>query len=826
VLLATLLAPLVARATVYGPPTPSITAPGLTPSMMLPRFGWTPGSDMPPGGYPLGTDYRIVVAKNSEFFPSQTIVDDRIAAVINWYVPHEELEARIYYWKVAVVDISGVLGTWSSPQSFTVQAARTPTDILSTDSYTDIKGKLAAAQTAAAKGRSPLVPVLVQFPVNGVLALDPLTDTNPFINFTGVSDLIIDGRGTKITLQKFISFVQLTNCDRVLVKNFTFDYNPLPYTAGTVTGAPAVGAPAGTFDVTLLPAHPLPDSDPAFASDMKGMVVVTSDPPNVNTLGEDNKPRMKRGASLVMEHNGWALQTNGDYRFTALTPSQVNPIEIATGDIYVLDPRHSSATGFNVVGGSDDVFYKLTANAAAVLAFQSNYTQYHGIIQCNIQLLAGRYLAANNGGQNHHNNRFGPWVDGGIWQNTGDDISNFNCLAMYIKEIVANTNNTTVRMALNQPFDSYGNLYDIKLDLKRDDVLQFFDRTTGTLISKRKIQSLSDCTVPATAANGNIKQVPGLEIVFDGSVGAVNTGTQVFNANRTCNQFVFRNTVVQNGRRLGVLAKSSSLIENNRFERLGGGAVEFWNGPEAGLSMENCVVRNNTVTDCGRIDRIDAAIWATIFQDVSTTSQLHKNLLITGNTITNFPGDAILLKAMDTATVTGNTINLYTGQTAVTTSNVTNVTTTPNTITNNGTPTGAVTNYNAWAVTYGLQNPWLGVNPMLNGESTADPDSDGLTNQQEYAFGLNPSSGSSVNPVVRHLDKATGTFIYQRRAGTGLSYKILTSSTLAAGNWTEDVAASQVVGGVDGSGNQTVVVTLTGTKPLAATTLFVRVQAP
>ena len=74
------------------------------------------------------------------------------------------------------------------------------------------------------------------------------------------------------------------------------------------------------------------------------------------------------------------------------------------------------------------------------------------------------------------------------------------------------------------------------------------------------------------------------------------------------------------------------------------------------------------------------------------------------------------------------------------------------------------------------------------------------------------------------LDKTTGTFTYQRRAATGLTYKILKSTTLAAGSWTED-AAGQVAGTVDENGNETVVVTLSGAKPLGDTKLFVRVAA-
>ena len=126
------------------------------------------------------------------------------------------------------------------------------------------------------------------------------------------------------------------------------------------------------------------------------------------------------------------------------------------------------------------------------------------------------------------------------------------------------------------------------------------------------------------------------------------------------------------------------------------------------------------------------------------------------------------------------------------------------------------TPYETWAALYA---------PADNVSNPAgDNDNDGLVNQQEFAFGLIPISGSSVNPILIQLDKTTGTFTYQRRAATGLTYKILKSTTLAAGSWTED-AAGQVAGTVDENGNETVVVTLSGAKPLGDTKLFVRVAA-
>ncbi|MBN8459060.1 MAG: sulfatase-like hydrolase/transferase [Verrucomicrobia bacterium] len=103
-----------------------------------------------------------------------------------------------------------------------------------------------------------------------------------------------------------------------------------------------------------------------------------------------------------------------------------------------------------------------------------------------------------------------------------------------------------------------------------------------------------------------------------------------------------------------------------------------------------------------------------------------------------------------------------------------------------------------------------------------DADHDGRTNFEEYAFGLDPTDGSSVSAVTTP-DRATGTFSYTRRKQslTVLAYTYKSSTTL--GGWTAFTPPAPVV-----SNNGDPVETITVTIPNSLLTepkLFLRVEA-
>ncbi len=111
----------------------------------------------------------------------------------------------------------------------------------------------------------------------------------------------------------------------------------------------------------------------------------------------------------------------------------------------------------------------------------------------------------------------------------------------------------------------------------------------------------------------------------------------------------------------------------------------------------------------------------------------------------------------------------------------------------------------------------------LVGGRDDDDDGDGLTNFDEFAFGLNPTSGASVNPIadISSLE-SDGIFSYTRLADSGLTYTVWLSTDLQ--DWgLEPAQVNEQAGAPDGNGVQTVVVELLS--PPAGGKVFVRVKA-
>ena len=129
--------------------------------------------------------------------------------------------------------------------------------------------------------------------------------------------------------------------------------------------------------------------------------------------------------------------------------------------------------------------------------------------------------------------------------------------------------------------------------------------------------------------------------------------------------------------------------------------------------------------------------------------------------------------------------------------------------------TGSGGDFQTWADGFGLV-----------GGAADDDDRDGKSNFDEYAFGLNPTSGSSVDPISQQLDKGTGIFKYTRRATpatTGLTYTYEWSTSLT-GTWNTFTPVTSPPASDDATPVETITIQVPAAQ-LAQPALFVRVRA-
>ncbi len=130
-------------------------------------------------------------------------------------------------------------------------------------------------------------------------------------------------------------------------------------------------------------------------------------------------------------------------------------------------------------------------------------------------------------------------------------------------------------------------------------------------------------------------------------------------------------------------------------------------------------------------------------------------------------------------------------------------------------PNGRPSDYGDWSSQWATANL---VNP------DADLDGDGLSNDHERLWGLDPTSASSFKPISIPLNRTVGTLQYTRRNPilTGATYRYEWSVTLAANGWTTFTPATENV--VIAGAVETITATLDPVL-LAKPSLFVRVVA-
>lgn len=567
----------------------------------------------------------------------------------------------------AAADSLGAVA-WSEPARFTAVVPAAGETVPAGET------RWGAIQAALGRAAASPVPYLLEFESGARPLVPPAAPPSPgrgtssatpfFIAISDAVDLIIDGGGSVLTFGRYTAFLQLVNCSRVTVQNFVFDLDPLPYTALAVDtidpGAMAVTA-------TLLPAHPTLENltramSTGAASDAKAGLY--------SAVGPGGAPATKRGVPEVIRYRnvtrlgssggGGGDDDDGAVRYAMgiewVNGEQFSGLDgVAAGDVIVVDPRIDA--GVRVWGGERVTLRQVVVRSCPNECFSSIHASSLAILGCGTELVPGRFLAANNGGHNHHGARIGQWVEAGIWENAGDDTIHVSGLVMSPLGY-GPAGPAQLWLGSNEPITAAPEYKRFSF-IRVGDLLQFWNPQTGAMVARRTVTAMVPPTQHQPLVLVTLDAPVGPGLVF-GHANSNRSVTQVYSFNCTSNQFVFRKNRVRNGRRVGVLYKGyRSWIDSNSFEGLGGGALELWNAPVEGLWAHSVLFRNNTVTDVCQLNRAAAPVRTTVIRPRTATAVVpasHTDLRIDGNVFDTGPGSTLLLNDIAGVVVTANSI--------------------------------------------------------------------------------------------------------------------------------------------------------------------------
>ena len=452
----------------------------------------------------------------------------------------------------------------------------------------------AAARAAVAAAVASGQPSEVRFG-QGSYHLAPATGETQCVKIQYASDLVFCGAGTNQTELIFTDrnnfSIRVYYSTDVVLENFSIDYDPLPFTQGTLT---RVGA--DEFDIQLDSGYP-ELSDSFFSEwNLLGKKVVTVNGTNYYD-GYLYKPWDDSNPPVFTDLG------NGQFTVSPIEGERVDQMTI--GDRVVL--WGSGQWSLEFIGNVD-----LTLRNVNIYSCPRMVTSWHANENVQINHVAilpkpgtTRYLSSNRDGFTGNGFRGDLVIEDCYFEALGDDYINIGSYANPIAEVISPTN-IVVTKARHESFYVGDNI-------------QIYDETSATLHGHAEI-------IAFTNLGSGLYQLN-----IAPAIAAADVDMKVFNLNSCGSGAIIRNNRFMESRSRVLLRSHDVLVENNHFQSASKELIDIiydygWN---AGIIAYDITIRNNQfIRPTGPNDSIihiaqktDGAI-----PDMSIT-----NILIKGN---------------------------------------------------------------------------------------------------------------------------------------------------------------------------------------------------
>lgn len=422
-----------------------------------------------------------------------------------------------------------------------------------------------------------------------VISNSSLTPDIPLV-LGNATNVVVNGNGCKILITNpRIGFMSVSQCSNVIVENFSVDYNPLPYTQGTVTHNFFTNSPSElAIEFQVDAGYPAPtnanyvDANAVSTARRWGTVMDTNNPGR----GADG------GYAACLYTN--VVQTNANGAFKVYFQFQNQAKSIQPGAKWHMISRWNGSTLFNTYMSYQVTWLNNTNYAGAGISYGGSFCPL--VCEIDNQILLGpppagatapRLRTSNADGGYFGETRIGPWVQGCIFTGLSDDCAN-PYLAPFIVtnlpaqptntlELVANANGT-VPVAL------------LPYQAQVSDNVLFMNATNGVIFDRAKI----------TAVN-----LP--NVTFDHAISNIVTGTYDTNTllldETLDSSAVYLDNQFSNSRQHGIYCRANNtLIAHNTISGLELSAiVGFPALADNFLNMfapTNVVILDNVLSDC------------------------------------------------------------------------------------------------------------------------------------------------------------------------------------------------------------------------------------
>lgn len=512
------------------------------------------------------------------------------------------------------------------------------------DDFEAIQAAIAALDTGT--------PTLIEFETR-IYTISPPDDfTAPLIWLDRRGDVIIDGKGADFIITSEISLFRANDCKNVIFKNYTLDYDPLPFTQGTIE----------SFDfntkrvVVKLDAGYRPINDDFKMTSEGGIRTkegfLIKDP--------NGSGAQKKDCNNTYNFRSW-IYNAGANTYTGYLSNFItgNTAPIQAGDKFVLlaignyGNTHELPTTENVTIMNARIYSAYNA------VFYVGDSENLGLINNKIYIKphSNRLCSGVRDGIIGSNTYRGALVDHCVIEANGDDGLNFSPRGAGILEPPSgNTLTIFQQQATNFLTHTYhyrvGDTisifsFDQKKEIYTGRILTNSDNTPVDVNPDPAVEDLRSnrtFTLAGTGAYLN-QNLPLILDVPDGDLEGGNIRYLVFNRSKGANNFVITNSIFRYNRRYGLmLGATSGTVKNTLFEGTAANAISFRYEDTTLISYyaDRLQITNNTFKNCF-LQALNPRLLKTgivsIEGPVVEGDPIHKNVSITHNNFINWEGE-------------------------------------------------------------------------------------------------------------------------------------------------------------------------------------------